>query len=70
MVLQFGQHSYYTLQGVAPRMWGLLARGTSPRVIIAQLRREIGAPVERIEAEVAAVLARLLEAGLINRQPR
>lgn len=58
----------YRLNGLATRIWALLANGASRRTIVARLRKEVGAPAERLEGETAHVVERLLTAGLIERR--
>lgn len=59
---------FYSLTGLATRIWALLAKGASERTILIQLRREVGAPAAQLELETAGVLRRLLEAGVIERR--
>jgi len=56
----------YTLNGLAARIWTLLAKGASRHTIVARLRLEVGAPVAWLELETAQVSERLFAAGLIE----
>lgn len=60
------RNRYYTLNCLAGRVWNLLDRGASLHTILQLLRREYGAPFVRLEAELAAVVERLLAIGLIE----
>jgi hypothetical protein len=59
---------YYTLNDVAGRAWELLAAGEPVIEILQTLAAEYEVEQEVLEADVAALLRGLLEAGLIERR--
>jgi hypothetical protein len=58
---------YYTLNEVAGRAWELLAAGEPVVEILRCLEDEYEVSREGLEADVAALLKRLLDAALIER---
>jgi hypothetical protein len=60
---------YYTLNEVAGRSWELLASGEPVIEILRCLGDEYDVPSETLQADVEAVLKRLLDAALIERLP-
>jgi hypothetical protein len=66
VLLSRADHLCYSLNGLATRIWSLLAKGASRRTIVARLRQEVGAPADWLEFETAQVVERLLAAGLIE----
>jgi hypothetical protein len=60
---------YYTLNEVAGRIWELLVAGEPVIEILRLLRDEYDAPPETLGSDLAALLGRLIEAGLIERMP-
>ncbi|HEU5169426.1 MAG TPA: PqqD family protein [Gemmatimonadales bacterium] len=60
---------YYTLNEVAGRVWDLLVAGEPLLEILRCLGDEYDAPAELLEADVEALIERLLEAALIDRVP-
>jgi hypothetical protein len=60
---------YYTLNEVAGRIWELLVAGEPVIQILRLLRDEYDASPETLESDLAALLGRLIEAGLIERMP-
>ena len=58
---------YYTLNEVAARVWELVAAGEPVVEILRLLGEEYDAPMETLKADVAGLLDRLREAGLIER---
>ncbi len=61
---------YYTLSEVAGRSWELLGAGEPVIEILRCLEDEYEVEREVLEADVAALLRRLLDAGLIERVSR
>lgn len=59
---------YYTLDGVASRIWELLALGTSAEAIVAQLHTEYDVPLITLKADITELLERLLALKLIERE--
>lgn len=60
---------YYTLNGVAGRTWELVAAGEPVIEILRCLEEEYEVGREVLEADVAALLRRLLNSALIERIP-
>jgi Coenzyme PQQ synthesis protein D (PqqD) len=58
---------YYTLNDVAGRTWELLAAGEPVLAILQTLGDEYEVEREVLEADLAALLRRLVEAGLVER---
>jgi hypothetical protein len=58
---------YYTLNEVAGRAWELLAAGEPLIEILRCLGEEFEVPAETLQADIAALLKRLLDADLIER---
>jgi len=58
---------YYTLNDVAGRTWELLAAGEPVIEILQCLSDEYEVEQETLEADIAALLRRLLDASLIER---
>src|SRR4029077_11416334 len=67
VLLDAERGQYYTLNEVAGRVWELVAAGEPVVEILRSLRDEYEAPAEAFEADVAALLDRLREMGLIER---
>ena len=68
VLVRHADHRRYRLNELAARIWVLLANGAPRRIIIAQLRRQFGAPSDWLEMETARVVERLLAIGLIERR--
>ena len=69
VLLDADQGRYYTLNEVAGRIWELAVAGEPVVEILHALCDEYDTPAETLEADVAALLDRLLEAALIERLP-
>jgi hypothetical protein len=59
---------YYTLNEVAGRAWVLMAAGEPVIEILKTLADEYRVEQDLLESDITALLRRLLEAGLIERQ--
>lgn len=69
VLLDVERGRYYTLNEVGGRVWTMLDEGLRFPVIVERLTQEFDAPRGRIEADVAALLERLLAAGLVKLEP-
>ena len=67
VLLDAERGKYYTLNEVAGRVWELVAAGEPVVEILRLLGDEYDAPAERLEADLAGLLDRLVEAGLVER---
>lgn len=67
VILDAERGRYHTLNEVAGRIWELLVSGEPLVEILRLLRDEYDASAETLEADVSALLNRLVEAGLIER---
>jgi Coenzyme PQQ synthesis protein D (PqqD) len=66
VILDMKSGSYYGLNGVGTRAWGLLAQGQSLRDVNAELFAEYDAPTNLIEQELLRFAAELCEHGLCS----
>ena len=66
VVVNLERGVYHGLNPTAGRMLESLERAPSARVAASSLADELGEPVERIEADLAAFTTDLLERGLIE----
>ncbi len=66
VLLDVERGRYYTLDEVGGRIWGMLGEGTSRAGIVEALRLEYDVEASRVEADVAALLAQLRGAGLVE----
>lgn len=57
---------YYSMQGVGGDIWSVLAAGATPAEITAAVTEGYAVEPERAAADVQALLAQLLEAGLVK----
>lgn len=69
VLLDADRELYYTLNGVAGRIWELVAAGEPVIEILRCLGDEYEVERETLEADLAALLKRLLDAALIQRIP-
>ena len=69
VVVNLERGVYHGLNPTAGRMLESLERAPSARVAARSLADELGEPVERIEADLAAFTADLLDRGLIESRP-
>jgi chromosome condensin MukBEF complex kleisin-like MukF subunit len=67
VILDTERGQYHTLNEVAGRMWELVVGGEPLVEVIRLLRDEYDASAETLEADVSALLNRLIEARLIER---
>lgn len=67
VLLDAERGKYYTLNEVAGRTWELVAAGEPVVEMLRLLGEEYDAPAETLEADVAGLLDRLRETGLIER---
>jgi hypothetical protein len=70
VLLDTNRGLYYTLNAVAGRGWDLLVAGEPLIEVLRRLEDEYEVGREVLEADVAALLTRLLDAGLIEQVPR
>ena len=66
VVVNLERGVYHGLNPTAGRMLESLERASSARVAASSLADELGEPLERIEADLAAFTTDLLERGLIE----
>ena len=66
VVINFHSGLYYSSVGVGTAIWQLMEAGQSLGAIAATLSRDMHAPLETVEADVAGFLDQLLTAGLIE----
>ena len=65
VLLDLDSGSYFDLDETGSRIWESLAAGEAPAALAAALAREYDAPVERVTADVAALVDELARAGLV-----
>lgn len=65
LMLSVEQGRYFTLGGVGPRIWDLLATPISQAALIARLVQEFEVAPEVCQAEVAALLQALRDQKLL-----
>lgn len=58
---------YYTLNRVGAEVWTFVEWGVPRTTMVQRLRTVYGVPAERLDADVAALVERLLAADLIER---
>lgn len=66
VLLDIRRGRYYTLNEVGSRVWALLCEGASLAAIVERLGEEYDAPPERLVADTAALIDRLVRQGLIT----
>jgi hypothetical protein len=66
MILGLAKSRYYSLNETGSRIWGLLQQPIIAAAIADVVSAEQEAPRERIEADLMALLAQLLDEGLIE----
>ena len=66
VLLDLESEHYFGLDAVGTRIWGLLGEGASVGAVVDTLLQEYEVERETLEADVAALLSRLAEAGLIR----
>ena len=66
VVVNLERGVYHGLNPTAGRMLESLDRATSARAAAKSLAEELGEPLERVEADLAALTSDLLERGLIE----
>jgi hypothetical protein len=65
-LLDLHSERYFGLNAVGARMWELLAADVSIGAIPALIAKEFRADPERIQDDLAALVADLLQAGLVQ----
>ena len=65
VLLDLGSGRYYGLNGVATRVWTLVAGGTPVEGVLEALALEFDAEAPRIATDVEALLADLIDRGLL-----
>ena len=66
VLLDLSSESYFGLDAVGARIWGLLESGSTVGEVLDTLMGEYEVERETLEADVGELLGRLLEAGLIR----
>ena len=66
VLLDLSSESYFGLDVVGARIWGLLESGNSVGEVLDTLMQEYEVERETLEVDVGELLDRLLEAGLIR----
>ena len=66
VLLDLASESYFGLDAVGARIWGLLESGSTVGEVLDTLLQEYEVERETLEADVGELLDRLLEAGLIR----
>ena len=66
VLLNLQSERYYGLDDVGTRMWQLLAENGDVGAAYKQLLREFYVDAARLEADLAALIGRLAEAGLLT----
>lgn len=70
VVISFHSGLYFSSIGVGTAIWQLMEAGHSLGAIAATISRDMHAPLETVEADVAGFLDQLLTAGLIEAAER
>lgn len=68
VLLSLKSERYYGLDEIGTRAWTLLAAGKSVRETAEELGGEFAAPVDRIAADVEALVGELVREGLLEPQ--
>jgi hypothetical protein len=66
VIVNLRSGAYYSLEGGAAEVWGLLERGATDADMILELQRRFDAPAGILEAEVRRMLAELEQEGIIK----
>ena len=66
VLLDLASESYFGLDAVGARIWGLLESGATVGEVVDTLMQEYEVERETLEVDVGELLDRLLEAGLIK----
>ena len=66
VLLNLQNERYYGLDDVGTRMWQLLAENGDVAAAFAQLLKEYDVDAARLEADLATLIGRLAEAGLLT----
>ena len=66
VLLDLSSESYFGLDVIGARIWGLLESGSTVGEVLDTLMGEYEVERETLEADVGELLGRLLEAGLIR----
>lgn len=67
VLLDLARGTYYGLDGTGTRVWRMVEQGARPEEIAAAVARDCDAPLKTVEADIAAFLADLLDAGLVEK---
>ena len=66
VLLDLESEQYFGLDAVGTRIWGMIEEGVSVGAMVDTLLQEYEVERDTLEADVAALLSRLAEAGLIR----
>jgi hypothetical protein len=66
VLLNLQSERYYGLDDVGTRMWQLLAENGDVGAALTQLLREYDVDAAQLESDLAALIGRLAEAGLLS----
>jgi hypothetical protein len=66
VLLDLESEKYFGLDAVGTRIWGMIGEGVSVGAMVDTLLQEYEVERDTLEADVAALLSRLAEAGLIR----
>ena len=66
VLLDLASGKYYGLNGVASRMWHALVQAGDVEAAVPLLQARYDVPVERLRADLARLVGRLLAAGLLE----
>lgn len=69
VLLHLGSGTYYGLEAIGARMLDLALLHPDAEAIVAQLEAEYDADAARLAGDLEALLAQLLDAGLVVRRP-
>ena len=69
VLLNLNDDHYYSLDDVGARMWQLLAEHGDPEVVVRQMVSEYDVEEAILRRDLAALIEKLEEAGLITRTP-
>lgn len=69
VLLHLGSGTYYGLEAIGTRMLDLALRHPDAAAVVAALEAEYDADAERLASDLDALLAQLVDAGLVVRRP-
>ena len=67
LLVHLGRSEIFSLNSTAGRLWELVSRGGSPTAAAARLAEEYEVDEAQLRAEVATLVTRLLDEGLLQR---